>query len=78
MPKLRNFATTGFRLLNHDYSPVLQLTELDYLSINMPAVDDKEWNSILVERFAHITYNAHRPCAQGIYKAMEPYQNSNS
>lgn len=64
MPNLRNFRTTGFRLLNHDYTPVLQLNKLEYLAVNMPAADHKVWNTILRQKFANIPYNAHRPCAR--------------
>ena len=58
---LKHIKTTGFRLLNHDYTPILQLKELEYLSMNMPDYDYKIWNEIFVREFADIPYNAHRP-----------------
>lgn len=53
---LKQFWTTGFRLLSHDYSPILKLKELEWLSVNMPSYDWYKWNPILSERFSHIMY----------------------
>lgn len=55
-PHLKQFWTTGFRLLNHDYSPILELKELEWLSVNMPSCDWRKWNPILSERFNQIMY----------------------
>lgn len=57
---LKNFTTTGFRLLNHDYSPILELEELEYLSVNMPSYDWYKWNNILAKHFEHIKCNRHK------------------
>ena len=57
---LKNFTTTGFRLLNHDYSPILELDELEYLSVNMPSYDWYKWNNIFAKHFAHIKCNEHK------------------
>lgn len=57
---LKNFSTTGFRLLNHDYSPILELDELEYLSVNMPSCDWHKWNNIFAKHFAHIKCNKHK------------------
>lgn len=57
---LRNFHTTGFKLTNSDYSPVLELEKLEYLSVNMPTKDWKIWNAIFAERFADIPCNRHK------------------
>lgn len=59
LKELKSFHTTGFRLTDHDYSPVLSLEKLEYLSVNMPAYDHKIWEIRFAEQFAHIPYNAH-------------------
>ena len=56
---LKNFRTTGFRLKNGDYSPILTLKNLEYLSVNMPAYDHKIWHSIFQENFKDIKINRH-------------------
>lgn len=56
---LKNFRTTGFRLKNGDYSPILTLKNLEYLFVNMPAYDHKIWNSIFQENFKDIKMNRH-------------------
>lgn len=58
---LKNISTTEIRLLSHDYSPVLQLKELEYLSINMPGYDCKVWNDKLAEKILDIAVNRHCP-----------------
>ncbi|WP_206912572.1 hypothetical protein IGL98_000431 [Enterococcus sp. DIV0840] len=60
LPQLKNFRTTGFRLLNHDYSPILSLKNLEFLSVNMPAYDHKIWNDQLATHFSHISENKHQ------------------
>jgi len=57
--ELRNFSTSGFRLIDGDYSPVLSLDKLEFLSVNMPAYDYKIWNSKLAEHFSDIACNRH-------------------
>lgn len=57
---LKHIETTGFRLHSHDYSPILALKELEYLSINMPYYDYDKWNGILATEFSDIPYNMHR------------------
>lgn len=59
--ELKNISTMGFQLLSHDYSPVLQLKELEYLSINRPGYDDKVWKDKLAEEFSDLAVNRHRP-----------------
>lgn len=61
LKNLKNFHTTGFRLLNHDYSPVLDLRNLEFLSVNMPAYDYYKWNEILANQFSDIKENRHLP-----------------
>ena len=56
---IKNLHTTGFRLLNRDYSPVLELEKLEFLSVNMPAYDYKIWNDRFAEKFKDIPQNDH-------------------
>lgn len=60
LSKLKDFQTTGFRLLNHDYNPVFSLKKLEMLSINMPAYDHDIWNKQLAERMDYVPRNKHR------------------
>lgn len=57
--ELKNFHTTGFRLIDSDYSPVLSLDKLEFLSVNMPAYDYKIWNNKFAEYFSGIACNRH-------------------
>lgn len=59
LKNIKNLHTTGFRLLNSDYSPVLELEKLEFLSINMPAYDHKIWNDRFAEKFKNIPQNKH-------------------
>lgn len=59
LENLRNFSTTGFRLINRDYSPVLSLNKIEYLSINMPTKDHLIWSDQFGEKFNDIPYNKH-------------------
>lgn len=59
LKNIKNLRTTGFRLLNRDYSPVLDLKNLEFLSINMPAYDDKIWSDKFAEKFSDIPQNNH-------------------
>ena len=59
LKNIRNLHTTGFRLLNGDYSPVLELEKLEFLSVNMPAYDHKVWNDRFAEKFKDIPENKH-------------------
>ena len=59
LKNIRNLHTTGFRLLNGDYSPVLELEKLEFLSVNMPTYDYKIWNDRLAEKFKYILQNKH-------------------
>ncbi|WP_456317526.1 hypothetical protein [Solobacterium moorei] len=59
LKNIKNFHTTGFRLLNRDYSPVLELEKLEFLSVNMPAYDYKIWNDRFAEKFRDIPQNMH-------------------
>lgn len=59
LKNIKNLHTTGFRLLNGDYSPVLELEKLEFLSVNMPAYDYKVWNDRFVEKFKDIPQNKH-------------------
>jgi len=45
--------------LNGDYSPVLELEKLEFLSVNMPAQDYKIWNDRFAEKFKDIPQNDH-------------------
>ncbi|MDT0002494.1 hypothetical protein QJV14_04190 [Listeria cossartiae subsp. cayugensis] len=56
---LRNFHTTGFRLENGDYNPVLSLEKIEYLSVSMPDYDWKIWNPLFAKKFADIPLNMH-------------------
>lgn len=59
LKNIRNLCTTGFRLLNRDYSPVLELEKLEFLSVNMPTYDYKIWNERFAEKFKSIPKNKH-------------------
>lgn len=59
LKNIKNLHTTGFRLLNRDYSPVLELEKLEFLSVNMPAYDHKIWNDRFAEKFKDIPENRH-------------------
>ena len=59
LKNIKNLHTTGFRLLNGDYSPVLELEKLEFLSVNMPAYDYKIWNDRFAEKFKDIPQNDH-------------------
>ena len=59
LKNIKNLHTTGFRLLNGDYSPVLDLEKLEFLSVNMPAYDYKIWNDRFAEKFKDIPQNDH-------------------
>ena len=59
LTNIKNLHTTGFRLLNGDYSPVLELKNLEFLSVNMPAYDYKIWNDRFAEKFKNIPKNKH-------------------
>lgn len=59
LTNIKNLHTTGFRLLNGDYSPVLELKNLEFLSVNMPAYDYKIWNDRFAEKFKDIPQNKH-------------------
>lgn len=59
LKNIKNLHTTGFRLLNGDYSPVLELEKLEFLSVNMPAYDYKIWNDRFAEKFKDIPQNKH-------------------
>ena len=59
LKELKNFHTTGFRLIDRDYSPVLSLKNLEFLSVNMPAYDDKIWKIKFAEHFSDIACNKH-------------------
>jgi hypothetical protein len=67
LKEIKNFHTTGFRLADHDYSPIMALEKLEYLSVNMPACDDKIWTIRFAEHFADIAYNAHFRRIHGIF-----------
>jgi hypothetical protein len=60
LPQLKNFWTTGFRFLNHDYSPILSLKKLEFLSVNMPSYDHKIRNDQLARHFSDIIENKHQ------------------
>lgn len=57
LKELRNFSTSGFRLNDGDYSPVLSLSKLERLCINMPTYDYNIWKEKLVKCFSDIAYN---------------------
>lgn len=59
LKNIKNLHTTGFRLLNRDYSPVLELKKLEFLSVNMPAYDYKIWNDRFAKEFKDIPENDH-------------------
>lgn len=59
LKNIRNLRTTGFRLLNRDYSPVLELEKLEFLSVNMPDYDHKIWNNRFADKFKDIPKNEH-------------------
>lgn len=59
LKNIKNLHTTGFRLLNGDYSPVLELERLEFLSVNMPAYDHKIWNHKFAQTFKDIPLNKH-------------------
>ena len=42
-----------------DYSPVLDLEKLEFLSVNMPAYDYKIWNDRFAKKFKDIPQNDH-------------------
>ncbi|MBL1225906.1 hypothetical protein [Enterococcus sp. BWR-S5] len=60
LTELKDFQTTGFRLLNHDYSPIFSLKKLEMLSVNMPAYDQDIWEQQLAERMDYVPRNSHR------------------